>query len=125
MLFPFYIKVLSFNLGISFTVVFMVFVASFAGGQSVSFSDVTSALLLQLAIQFGIVTLIFTMLDKHLTKYPDRSDPRKPQQLKHPGFLEADVSKAALQVSRLESFSRFIASAVFLVWLRAAHSRRS
>src|ERR1700692_2777164 len=38
-IFPFYIKVLTFNLGISFTVVTMVFVALFASGQAITFSD--------------------------------------------------------------------------------------
>jgi hypothetical protein len=119
-LFPFYSKVLAFNLGISFTVVFTVFVALFAVGRSVTFSDVASAFLLQLVIQFGIVTLVFSIADKHLTNHPDRWDPRKPQQLRYPGFLEGHPSKNAQRVSRLESISQIIASAVFLGWLRAA-----
>ena len=120
MLFPFYSKVLAFNLGISFTVVFTVFVACSAVGRSVTFSDVASAFLLQLVIQFGIVTLVFSIADKHLTNHPDRWDPRKPQQLTYPGFLVGRPSKNAQRVSRLESISQIIASAVFLGWLRAA-----
>jgi hypothetical protein len=118
-LFPFYIKVLFFNLGISFTVIFLVFVGLFAGGQSVTFSDAASAFFLQLAIQFGIVTLIFTLVDKHLNQHPDRWDPRKPAQLEYPEFLEAKLAKTASQVPRLQSISQLIASAVFLVWFRA------
>lgn len=118
-LFPFYIKVLSFNLGISFAIVFTVFVALFAAGQSITFSGVAYACFLQLTLQFGFVTLIFAILDKHLTKFPDRWDPRKPQRLKYPEFLEAKASKNAQRVPRLESISQFIASAVFLVWLRS------
>jgi hypothetical protein len=59
------------------------------------------------------------MLDKHLTKFPDRWDPRKTQQLKYPEFLTPHASRNAQLVPRLESISQFIASAVFLVWLRA------
>jgi hypothetical protein len=119
-LFPFYIKVLSFNLGLSFAIVFIVFVALFASGQSISFSDVVFAFSLQLIIQFAIVTLVFALLDKHLTKFPDRWDPRKAQELKYPKFLEASASKNVGGIPRLESISQMIASAVFLVWLRAA-----
>jgi hypothetical protein len=119
-IFPFYIKVLTFNLGISFTVVTMVFVALFASGQAITFSDVAFAYSLQLIIQFGIVTGIFALVEKNLTKYPDKWDPRKPNQLKYPEFFEANASKDGRRVPKLESISQFIASAVFLVWLRAA-----
>jgi hypothetical protein len=119
-IFPFYIKVLTFNLGISFTVVTMVFVALYASGQAITFSDVAFAYSLQLIAQFGIVTGIFAMVEKHLTKYPDRWDPRKPNQLKYPEFFEAKAAKKGQRVPKLESISQFIASAVFLVWLRAA-----
>jgi hypothetical protein len=97
-----------------------VFVALFASGQSVSFSDAAFAYSLQLIIQFAIVTGIFVMVERHLTKYPDRWDPRKPNQLKYPEFFEAKAAKDGQRVPKLESISQFIASAVFLVWLRAA-----
>lgn len=121
-IFPFYIKVLTFNLGISFTVVTMVFVALFASGQVVTLSDLAFAYSLQLVAQFAIVTGIFAMVERHLTKNPDKWDPRKPNQLKYPEFFEATAAKDGLRVSRLESISQFIASAVFLVWLRAAQT---
>jgi hypothetical protein len=119
-IFPFFLKVLTFNLGISFTVVTMVFVALFASGQAITFSDVAFAYSLQLIIQFGIVTGIFALVEKNLTKYPDKWDPRKPNQLKYPEFFEAKTAKDGQRVPKLESISQFIASAVFLVWLRAA-----
>jgi hypothetical protein len=92
----------------------------FAAGQSITFSDVLFASSLQLIIQFAVVTLIFSLLDKHLTKFPDRWDPRKSQELKYPKFLEARPSIKTGWIPRLESASQMIASAVFLVWLRAA-----
>src|SRR6266404_2203879 len=119
-IFPFYIKVLSFNLGISFTVVSLVFAGLLIGGQAITFSDVAFAFSLQLVIQFGIVTGVFAILEKHLTKNPDKWDPRKPDHLKYPAFLEARAAKDGQRVPKLESISQFIASGVFLVWLRAA-----
>ncbi len=121
-IFPFYIKVLTFNLGISFTVVTMVFVALFVSGQAITFSDVMFAYSLQLIVQFGIVTGIFALVEKHLTKNPDKWDPRKPTQFKYPEFFEASAAKNGQRVPRLESISQFIASAVFLVWLKAAQN---
>jgi hypothetical protein len=60
------------------------------------------------------------LLDKQLTKFPDRWDPRKAEQLKYPELLQGYASSNAQRVQRLESISEFVASAVFLVWLRAA-----
>lgn len=119
-IFPFYIKVLSFNLGISFTVVSVVFIALFVAGQSITFSDLEFAFSMQLIFQFGIVTGIFALLEKHLTKHPDRWDARKPNQLKYPEFFEAAAAKNGQRVPKLESISQFIATGVFLVLLRAA-----
>jgi len=81
---------------------------------------VAFAFSLQLVIQFGFVTMIFAILEKHLTKNPDKWDPRKPGHLKYPAFLEAKATKDGRRVPKLESISQFIGSAVFLVWLRAA-----
>lgn len=118
-LFPFYVKVLLFNLGVSFAVVFAVFAASLAAGKSLTFSNVASAFLFQLIVQFGIVTLIFTLLDKHMARFPDRWEPRNVQHLRYPEFFRTGASTGAPRVSRLESISQIIASAVFLVWMRA------
>lgn len=119
-LFPFYIKVLSFNLGISFSVTFIVFVVLFAAGEAITFSDAVFAYLLQLIIQFAVVTVLFSLLDKHLAKFPDRWDPRKSRELKYPKFLEGIPSMRTAWIPRVESASQVIASSVFLVWLRAA-----
>jgi hypothetical protein len=119
-IFPFYIKVLSFNLGISFTIVSVVFVALFVSGQAITFSDVAFAYSLQLIFQFAIVTGIFALVEKNLTIFPDKWDPRKPNQLKYPEFFEARGEKHERRVPKLESISQFIATGVFLVLLRAA-----
>src|SRR5215472_1628876 len=73
-LYPFYIKVLSFNLGLTFVVIGTLFVALSLSGQRIRFNDILSSCLLQLVIQLGVVTLIFSLVEKSLTKHPDRWD---------------------------------------------------
>jgi hypothetical protein len=114
-LFPFYAKVLSFNLGITTVVILIIFTALLASGQSLGFYEAISTLFVQLLIQFAIVTPIFMAFDRHLAKYPDRWDPRTPNRAHYPAVTAA----AATTVSRLESISQIIAIAVFLAWIRA------
>ena len=119
-LFPFYIKVLSFNLGLTFIIIATIFIALLIGGQNVTFHAVVSSILLQLFIQLSAVTLIFSMIQRHLNKYPDSWN------LRGPGGVHLDLKfdstiRSALrgsgQVSRFESVSVIIASAIALLWL--------
>ena len=113
-LFPFYIRVLKFNLGLTSVVLIVIFAALFSGGQRVgSFPQI---LVYQLLIQFVIVTLIFWVMDKHFTQFPDRWDPRKPYGMRHPAFT---ISEDGPRIPRLKSISELIALAVALFWLRA------
>src|SRR2546429_2405678 len=65
---PFYVRVLSFNLGLTFAVIAIIFIALGVSGQKVGVNDVLSSCLLQLFIQLGAVTLIFSLIERHLTK---------------------------------------------------------
>jgi hypothetical protein len=125
-LFPFYIKVLSFNLGLTSVVLLIIFFALFAAGQSFS---IFPTFLYQLLIQFGIVTLIFAVADRHWTKFPDRWDPRSLKTIWHPGFATQTGSVAGpasqpqtdpTRISCFESISQFVALGVSIVWLRVA-----
>ena len=120
-LFPFYIKVLSFNLGLTFMVIGTIFLALGVSGQPVRFGDILSSCLLQLFIQLGVVTLIFSLIDKHLTKNPDRWNLSGKC-----GSVQLDIGtgrnvslpiERSQQISRFESVSIIIASAVALVWM--------
>src|SRR6266853_3382248 len=83
-LFPFYIRVLKFNLGLTSVILLVIFAALFAGGQPVgAFPQV---FLYQLLIQFAVVTLILWLMDQHFTRCPDRWDPRKPSGVPHPAL---------------------------------------
>jgi hypothetical protein len=113
-LFPFYIRVLKFNLGLTSLVVIVIFAALFSGGQRIgSFPQI---LVYQLLIQFVIVTLIFWAMDKHFTQFPDRWDPRKTYGMRHPAFT---INEEGPRIPRAKSASQLVAMSVALFWLRA------
>jgi hypothetical protein len=125
-LYPFYIKVLAFNLGLTFFVIAVIFTALAISGQRIGAGDIFSTCLLQLFIQLSVVTFIFSIVEKHLVKHPDRWNLGGARG----GFrldlkVEKDIQKDALpgmesnarQVSRFESVSIIIASAVALAWM--------
>jgi hypothetical protein len=126
-LFPFYIKVLSFNLGLTLVVIGVIFAALVFSGQRITFSYVFSTCMMQLLIQMGIVTFIFAMVENNLTKHPDRWDLRGPGagihlDLRFEKRLRVKVAGDAQWVSRFESLSIIVASAVALAWLSEVQS---
>jgi hypothetical protein len=112
-LFPFYIRVLKFNLGLTSVVLLVIFAALFAAGQPVG--GFLQVFLYQFLIQFAIVTLIFWMMDKHFTRFPDRWDPRKPYGVHHPTLTAREDGP---RIPRLTSASQLIALLIALIWLR-------
>lgn len=125
-LFPFYIKVLFFNLGLTYLIIATIFIALGASGEKLSFHEIFSTCLLQLFIQTTAVTLFFSLAERHLTKHPDRWDLGGVR-----GGLRLDLKMATnisvtlegpQRISRFESVSIIIASAVALVWLTEVQS---
>jgi hypothetical protein len=117
-LFPFYTKVLSFNLGITSAVLIFVFAVLIASGQPLSLlKDLPTVFFYQLLIQFVIVTAIFTGVDRHLAKHPDRWDPRKPNRPYYANVVTVELNEPGT-VSRIESVSKLIGLLVLIVWLR-------
>jgi hypothetical protein len=128
-LFPFYIKVLSFNLGLTGIVILIVLTALFASGHSVTVVSTLSTLLHQFLIQFGVITLIFAIADRHWAKFPDRWDPQGLAHPWHPAFAMDAARKSGRgpkqeprQVSRLDSVAQFVALGVAIGWLRVAQA---
>jgi hypothetical protein len=117
-LFPLYIKVLSFNLGLASLVILTIFTALFASGQPVTVGDLLGAILMQVLIQGGTITAIFAIAYSHLTKHPDRWNPRKPGQLSVSPEDEKTAGREQ-RISRVESIAQFIALGFSVVWLRA------
>lgn len=121
-LFPFYVRVLSFNLGLTFAIIAVIFVALGISGQKIGFHDILSTCLMQLFIQVGIVTLIFWLVDKHWRKHPDRWDLRAMASgvrldLKATKHIDVRIPLGTPAVSRFESASIIVASAVALAWI--------
>jgi hypothetical protein len=118
-LFPFYIRVLEFNLGLTSVVVLAIFAALFAGGQPTG--NFLQVFFFQLLIQFSIVTLIFWVMDRHFTKFPDRWDPRMPYRVHHPALTAREDGP---RIPRTKSISELIGLVVALFWLHAVqHSQ--
>jgi hypothetical protein len=125
-LYPFYIKVLSFNLGLTFLVIAIIFTALAISGQKIGIGDVFSTCLLQLFIQLSVVTLIFSIVEKHLAKNPDqwnfggarggfRLDLKVQRDIQRDILLGMECNTR--EISRFESVSIIIASAVALAWI--------
>jgi hypothetical protein len=112
-LFPFYIRVLKFNLGLTSAVVLVIFAALFAAGQSIR--NFPGVFLYQFLIQFAAVTVIFWLMDKHFTRSPDSWDPRKPYGVHHPAL---NTQNDGSRIPRLTSASQLVALLIALVWLR-------
>jgi hypothetical protein len=118
-LFPFYLRVLKFNLGLTSVIVFVIFAALFASGQPIG--TFPQVFFYQLLIQFAIVTLIFWLMDQHFTKFPDRWDPRKPYGMRSPAMT---LPEDSARLPRAKPISQLIGLAVGLIWLRAVqHSQ--
>jgi len=115
--FPYYTKVLTFNLGITGLVILFIFAALLAGGKSLGFGEAVSTLFWNLLLQLLLITVIFAVMDHHLEKYPDHWDIGSRAHL--PKF---STPAAGPRVPRMESVSQLIALMVFLVWLRAVRS---
>src|SRR5689334_6495200 len=69
-LFPFYVRVLTFNLGLTFLIVGAIFAAVSLSGQPIHFSELFSSVALQIFIQLTAVTVIFALVEKHLASQP-------------------------------------------------------
>jgi hypothetical protein len=124
-LFPFYMRVLKFNLGITGVIQLVVFTALFFSGQAITVGSMIPSLFYGAICQFVIVTVIFSSVDYHLKKHPATWDPRKVTRVMHPAFAINDDLKAAARpqpnrVSRFDSVAQVIALCVGLVWLRVA-----
>jgi hypothetical protein len=121
-LFPFYVKVLSFNLGITFAIIAAIFIALGVSGQKIGFHDIVSTCLLQLFIQLGIVTLIFSLVERHCSRHPDRWDLSGfrgglRMGVKVAKNIDVQIPLGTPHVSRFESVSIIVASGVALAWI--------
>jgi len=108
-LFPFYTKVLGFNLGITAAVIVIIGTALRRPAASLA-----QGLLIHLFIQFAIVTLIFSLVEMGLGGRPGTSDLQRPA-----APVAPPRGRDKLRVSRLESLSQIVALGILLAWLPA------
>jgi len=115
-LFPYYMKVLSFNLGLTAIVILVIFTAILAGGKSVAVREGLWILFWNLSLQFAGITGIFALVEWYMVKHPDRLDLGKgtPLQLR-----ELERGAGGMTISRSSSFSQVVGLAVSILWLRA------
>ena len=124
-LFPFYVRVLAFNLGLTSVIIGVIFLALQLSGNRVGFKEMLSTCLLQLFIQLSAVTLIFTLVERHLANHPDSWDPSGTGRL-GVGVKMQDATRPPdarpPRISRFESVSIIIACTVALVWITEVQS---
>jgi hypothetical protein len=117
-LFPFYIKVLWFNLGISAFVAALIILVLAQAGQPISPGGAIASLFWTLAAQLVVITGIFAAIDRHCAAHPDQWDLSNPRESGFSRLLGYAETDGGPHVSRFESASYFVAGAVFLSWFR-------
>ena len=108
-LFPFYTKVLGFNLSITAAVIVIIGAALRRPAASLA-----QGLLVNLFIQFAIVTLIFSLVEMGLAGRPETLDAQRPVPPVAP-----PRGRDKPRVSRLESLSQIVALGILLAWFPA------
>jgi hypothetical protein len=102
-LFPFYVRVLTLN-----AVLAVLVVATIAILERTAFPGAVSAFVVQAAVQFAIVTVIFALIQLNARKYPDGWDPMRPQ--------SARPHAEPRRVSRFESLTGMIVVVILNLW---------
>jgi len=115
-LFPFYRRVLWLNVGVSVAIYLVVIIAFIASGNAFTVTGILSVLLLQLFVQFVVVTGIFSALEQYL---PTR--PWNPHRLSAVPVLP----RQGQQRPRLEAIAEIVAITVSLLWLRVFFTQPS
>jgi len=121
-LFPFYVRVLTFNLGLTFLIVGAIFAAVSLSGQPIHFGDLFSSVILQLFIQLTAVTVIFALVEKHLSRQPhdwSKEDFEKNLKAAIQSRIEKNIQFGPKEVSRFDSMAVLVASSVALLWMQS------
>ncbi len=108
-LFPLYLKVLWFNLGITFAVYVIVLAVLTAVGNPPSVEGVLNAALLQIFIQFAVVTAIFIAVERYMPSFKWSA---RRQRVLHPAL------RSSQRFPRLEPIAEIVALVVLFGWLR-------
>lgn len=121
-LFPFYVRVLTFNLGLTFLIVGAIFAILTLAGQPYQLGNLFSSVMLQIIIQLSAVTLIFSLVEKHLSRTPwnfDKDDFEKTLHDTIEKKIGEKLRSTPREVSRFDSIAVFVASSIALLWLQS------
>ncbi len=121
-LFPFYVRVLTFNLGLTFLIVGAIFAAISLAGQPIHFAEIFSSVILQLFIQLTAVTVIFALVEKHLSHQRYDLSKETFEKTVHTVIkkrIKEKIYKKMREVSRFDSIAVFIATAIALLWIQS------
>src|SRR5262249_8149976 len=121
-LFPFYVRVLTFNLGLTFLIVGAIFAALSLAGQPFRLTDLFSSVMLQLLLEVTAFMGIFALVEKQLECYPNewnREEFEKNLQTRIQKRIEQKLLPRKQEVSRFDSFAALVATSIALLWFQS------
>jgi hypothetical protein len=118
-LFPFYARVLLFNIGLTLLVLGSVFAVFTLSGQPIHTKEFLFNVMLQIFIQLAAVTVIFTLVERHLDSHSYSRKPVKVQADLAPRIREEAAKPRKQEVSRFDSIAVLVASSVALLWIQS------
>ncbi len=121
-LFPFYIRVLTFNLGLTFLIVGAIFSALSLSGQPFRLADLFSSVMLQILIQLTAVTAIFAFVENRFSRYPhdwNQQDFENNLQAAIRERIQKNLLPKKQEVSRFDSIAVLVATSVALLWFQS------
>jgi hypothetical protein len=108
-LFPLYLRVLRINLGIAFGAYLLVLIGLIVSGNGMAFGDVLTTVVLIVAIQFVVITIIFAAVERYVPSMPWSARGLPAPQ------VARNVSQAP-RVPRMESVAAIIGIVVLVIW---------
>jgi len=118
-LFPFYARVLLFNVGLTLLVLGSVFAVFVLSGQAIHVKEFLSNVIFQIFIQLVAVTVIFALVERHLNSHSYSKKRAKTQDDLVKQIVEEAVKPRKHEISRFDSIAVLIASAVALLWMQS------
>ena len=118
-LFPFYVRVLLFNIGLTLLVLGSAFAVLSLSGQQIHTKEFLTNVLFQIFVQLFAVTVIFILVERHLDSHSYGYKPAKVQADLEARIREDAAKPRKQEVSRFDSIAVLVASSVALLWIQS------
>lgn len=121
-LFPFYARVLIFNVGLTLVVLGSVFAGLSLSGQSIHVREFLSNIVLQIFLQLTAVTIVFALIERHFSRQPFAFDVKEFDKKLNENIqarIYRKIQTGTREVSRFDSMAILIASGVALLWIQS------